>query len=290
MRQMMPARIFFETSAAQLTAQVEQEFFSSLMASNRTYKTTFRQRFADVNPHLIDHLPRDTAQPLRVLDIGISYGVSTAELYDDLRRAGLAATIVATDVLIDACLVRVGPNCHVLLDRSGFPLRFDLPWGSMKPWVIADDYRTGRFLYRKAINVTLTRRARRILADPADPRIKRVRLVAPRLLANDDITVCTDDAAVYNPALANKFDLIRAANVLNKGYFSDAILASMIANARRYLRAANAHLFVVRTHQDNTNHGTLFRLGEGHRFEVVWRLGDGSEIEPIVLASRVAAG
>lgn len=287
---MLPAKAFFDIPAAQLTAQIEQEFFSSLMASNKTYKTTFRQRFADTNPQLIERLRGSVPETVRVLDIGISYGVSTAELYDDLRQAGFDATIVATDVLIDACLVRVLPNCHVLLDRSGFPLRFDLPWGTMKPWIIPADYRTGRFILRKAINTILTHRARRILSDPDDGRITRMKLVTPRLLANNDITLRTDDISSYNPSLTGRFDLIRAANVLNRGYFSTATLASMIANVWRYFDTTNGHLFVVRTHQDNSNHGTLFRLGADRRFVAVWRVGEGSEIEDIVLNADVQTG
>jgi hypothetical protein len=281
--QMLAAKAFFETPSTQLTAQMEQDFFSSLMTRNKTYKTTFRQRFADVNPRLVRSL-RDSANSLvRVLDVGISYGVSTVELYDDLRTSGLKARMVATDILIDVCLVRVWPHCHVLLDHSGFPLRFDLPWGTMKPWVVADDYRSGRFILRKGINKALTHRARRILARPDDVRITHVKLVTPRLLANDDIIVCTDDISRFNSAFAGSFDLIRAANVLNRGYFSDAVLATMVANLRRYLGTAGGHLLVVRTHQDNSNHGTLFRLGRNQRFEAVWRTGNGSEVEQIVL-------
>lgn len=280
---MLAAKAFFETPSTQLTAQMEQDFFSSLMARNKTYKTTFRQRFADVNPHLVRSLRDGASPPVRVLDIGVSYGVSTVELYEDLRAAGLEVRIVATDILIDACLVRVWPHCHALLDHSGFPLRFDLPWGTMKPWVVADDYRSGRFILRKGINKALTHRARRILARPGDARITRVKLVTPRLLANDDITVGTDDISRYNRAFAGNFDMVRAANVLNKGYFSDAVLATMVGNIRRYLSAAGGYLFVVRTHQDNSNHGTLFRLGHNQRFEAVWRAGSGSEVEQIVL-------
>ncbi len=283
---MLAAKTFFEIPPAQLTAQMEQDFFSSLMTSNKTYKTTFRQRFADANPHLVAHLRECTSRPVRVLDLGVSYGVSTLELHEDLRAAGIPARIVATDVLNDACLVRVGPRCHVLLDDSGFPLRFDLPWGTMKPWVTADDYRSGRFILRKGINKVLTRRARRIVARRGDDeRITRVMLISPRLLANDDITVHSDDITHYNSAFAGNFDLVRAANLLNKGYFSEDALTAMIANAKRYLDANGGYFFVVRTHQDNSNHGTLFRLARNRQFEAVWRIGEGSEVEPIVLGS-----
>lgn len=282
---MLPARVFFRTPAAQLSARMEQDFFSSLMMENGTYKTTCRQRFADINPHLVKQLRACMTGTVRVMDVGISYGVGTLELHDELRAAGLDVSMVATDMLVDACLVRVLPGCHALFDGSGFPLRFDLPWGTMKPWVVAGDYRSGRFIFRKGINVTLTHRARRVLAHPDDPRITRVKLVSPRLLAMRDVSVRTDDISLYNSAFAGSFDLVRVANVFNRGYFSTEVLATMVAHARRYLAGAGSHLLVVRTHQDNHNHGTLFRLLESGRLEVLRRFGDGSEIEDLVLAT-----
>lgn len=287
---LQPARDFLATPPAQLTAQMEQDFFSSLMASNRTYKTTFRQRFADTNPTLIEHVRAGAGTAMQVLDIGISYGVSTAELFDDLQAAGIDASIVATDVLTDACLVKAGPGCHVLLDHEGFPLRFDLPGGTMRPWVIPDDYRSGRFVLRKGVNKVLTWRARRIMARGDAHRIKPVKLVTPRLLANAAVTVRTDDITCFNAGFARRFNLVRAANVLNTGYFSAQDLAIMVDHVRSYLRAAGGYLFVVRTHQDNSNHGSLFRLGDNQQFDVVWRVGDGSEIENIVLALEAAHG
>lgn len=280
---MLAAKAFFETPVAQLTPAMEQEFFTSLMTKNRTYKTTFHQRFADTNPRLLQQLRHEGRAKARILDIGISSGVSTAELYDDLAGGGLEVSIVATDLVIDALLVRVMPKCHALVEPDGFPLRFDLPFGTMKPWVIADDYRNGFFVLRKSINVAFTHWSRRILSNPNDRRITPVKLITPRLLANGNIVVCNDDISHYNDSFAGGFDFIRAANILNRGYFPPAVLADMLANIRRYLSGPSGILLVVRTHEDNSNHGTFFRLRDDQRFEVTGRVGAGSEIEDIVL-------
>lgn len=287
---MLKAKSFFETPAKELTPQMEQDFFSSLMVSNKTYKTTYRDRFADVNPVLFQHLQRlQPRRAIRVLDIGISSGVSTLELYDGLSANGMNVTVVATDTLIDAFLVRVLPKCHALVDASGFPLRFDLPLVGMKPWVTPRDYRSGFFILRKAVNVAFTRRARKILLNPEDGRIKRTQLVSPRLQTNADIVVCNDDIHRFNSAFVGQFDLIRAANILNRGYFSPRTLTAMVTNIGRYLSQPSGTLLVVRTHEDHTSHGSLFRLADEHRFETVCHFGEGSEIEDIVLKSTIPA-
>lgn len=286
---MLAAKTFFETPPEQLTPRMEEDFFTSLMARNKTYKTTFHDRFSDINPYLLEHLLHHGPPAPRVLDIGVSSGISTVELYDDLRRGGLDVGILATDILIDAFLVKVFPKCHALVDPGGFPLRLDLPLVTMKPWVTRDDYYSGLFILRKFVNTLFTHRAHRILRNPGDVRISEVKLVTPRALAKAGITVCTDDISRYNSSFEGRFDFVRAANVLNKGYFSSALLSTMIANIGRYLRKPHGSLFVVRTHADRTNHGTLFRREGDQHFEVVHRFGSGSEIEDIVLRAEIPA-
>ncbi|HUY02149.1 MAG TPA: hypothetical protein VMV33_02590 [Rhodocyclaceae bacterium] len=284
---MLAAKTFFETPPEQITPRMEEDFFTSLMTRNKTYKTTFHHRFSDINPYLLEYLLHHGPSAPRVLDVGVSSGISTAELYDDLRQGGLDVEILATDILIDAFLVRVFPKCHALVDPSGFPLRLDLPLATMKPWVTRDDYYSGLFILRKFVNTLFTHRAHRILRNPGDPRISEVKLVTPRALVKVDINVCTDDISRYNTALEARFDFVRAANVLNKGYFSPAVLSTMIANIGRYLQP-HGSLFVVRTHEDRANHGTLFRRGDSQHFEVVHRFGSGSEVEDLVLRTEIA--
>lgn len=259
------------------------------MTRNKVYKTTSYDRFADVNPYLVQQLRTDRLSEVKILDIGVSSGVSTIELYDDLHAGGLSPAMVATDILVDAFLVSVLPWCYALVDPNGFPLRFDLPFGTMKPWVVRRDYRTGFAIFRKLVNATFTSRANRILRNPDAKEAIKVKLITPRLLVNDCVNVYADDVRQYNGTLAHQFDFIRAANVLNSGYFSTVALSSILGNVRRYLRGPSAYLLVVRTHDDNHNHGTLFRLDDNSRFCMVRRFGQGSEIENLVLQSGAPA-
>lgn len=282
---MLAAKTFFKMSTEQLTPCIEEEFFTSLMTKNKTYKTTFHGRFSKVNPHIVEYIRDYGIRAPRILDIGISSGISTIELYDDLEKGGIKPKIIATDILIDAFLVKVLPSCYALVDSGGFPLRFDAPFFTMKPWVTRSDYYNGMFIFRKSINKLFTFKANRILRRSGNSCVKKVKLVTPRVLSNTDITVCGDDISRYNSSYESSFDFIRAANVLNKGYFSNDILTTMISNIGRYLKKPHGSLFVVRTHDDCTNHGTLFNWSCNQKFKVVQKFGNGSEIEDLILRS-----
>ncbi|TAM96217.1 MAG: ATP/GTP-binding protein [Rhodanobacteraceae bacterium] len=274
---------FLKIPADQLTPDAEQAFFSSLMTRNKTYKTTFQGRFAEINQYLHREIECGHLRVHHVLDIGISSGVSTLELYEDIHASDHAIDLVGTDILVHASLVRVFPGCRAMVDEEGFPLRFDVFGRGMAPWVRHSDYANGFFLIRKVVNLAFTKIARHILSIPEDGRAERVDLVTPRLLALKGIQILDDDIGQYNPDFCRRFDFIRVANVLNRGYFADATLDTMLRNISHYLSGPGSNLLVVRTHQDLVNHGTLFRVTEGGHFEVVERFGDGSEIENLVL-------
>jgi hypothetical protein len=48
---------------------------------------------------------------------------------------------------------------------------------------------------------------------------------------------------------------------------------------------AGSFLIVNRTHADGNNYGTIFRLNDANKFEIVAKMRDGSEIEDIVLSA-----
>ena len=285
----LAARKFFDTPPDLLTAQMEQEFFTSIMGKNKTYKTTYHDRFSEIDQLLARQVRAGTMRASHVLDVGVSSGISTLELFTALSADGNDVNMVATDVLIDADIVGVAPGCHALIDKSGFPLMFDVFGMGVKPWITAADYKNGAFVLRKLTNVLFTSIARRVLDHPNDDRVKHVQLITPRLSAQRKISVCHDDIAQYNARFAGRFDLIRAANILNKNYFENDTLIAMIGNLKRYLTGDGGCLLVVRTRENSTNHGTLFRMGGNGSFEAATRFGDGSEIEDIVLRSQSAA-
>lgn len=281
---MMPgANAFLHAPTDRVTAQMEHEFFCSIMVRNRTWKTTFHGRFREVNERLISEVGAGRVRVASILDVGVSSGISTLELYNDISSRGYETHIVGTDLFTHAYLVRVGTSCHALVDDTGFPLQFDLFGRGITPWVTQRDQRNGMFVFRKLVNLAFTRRARAILRHTDDVRVERVRLVTPRLAGITNISLQTDDVTCYNSDFCARFGFIRAANILNRGYFAEPALVAIIDNIRHYLDGCGASLLVIRTHEDGNNHGTLFKLVNDRRFEISTRFGAGSEIEDLVL-------
>lgn len=280
---MIPANKFLGLSPDQITPAAEQEFFTSLRLRNGTYKTTFQRRFSEINQALQEFLQTDAIAVGSILDVGISSGSNTLELYQELDSAGYKSQIVGTDMMLDAWLVHVFPGFFALVDDAGYPLRYDVFNRSMKPWVTSKDYRTGFFIIRKCLNLLLGHRARQIMRLPNSAGIRKVELVTPRILEHQNIFVQKDDITTYNHDFEGRFTFIRAANVLNRGYFSNEGLASIIDNVKRYLTKPRGALLVVRTHEDGINHGTLFNIDADGGCKILQRFGQGSEIEDIVL-------
>jgi hypothetical protein len=93
------------------------------------------------------------------------------------------------------------------------------------------------------------------------------------------IALCEHDLGTRQPAWSGRFDVVRAANILNLDYFAPATLAAMSATLAGYV-AEGGWFVVCRTHPDGANHATLFRREAG-RLRAEARIGRGSEIEAL---------
>ena len=280
---MIPANKFLSLLPAQVTPEAEEEFFSSLKLRNGTYKTTFQKRFSEINMDLQILLKSGDLKVDHVLDIGISSGSNTLELYQELESAGYKSQMIGSDLLMEAYLVSVFPGCFALVDSTGYPLRYDIFDWSIKPWVVSKDYRNGFFIFRKIVNIVLGYRAGKMISNANSMRVRKVELVTPALRRHVNVAVQKDDITQYNHTFDGKFNFIRAANVLNKGYFTDAALMAIVDNIRRYLAKPKGALLVVRTHDNGINHGTLFDIEKNGGCKILQRFGQGSEVEDIVL-------
>jgi hypothetical protein len=272
----MTAAKLFGLPRDRVSAADEAAFFASIRLANGTFKSTAEGRMADLDAALAEELARAACRRPDVLDIGISSGITTVELRDALRRAGLQPRLVGTDRLIEARLVTLGPGLRVLVDPDGHVLQFDLCGLALRPWLRRLDYLTFYWVIAWGLRRLFAGRMVRARGQGG-----RLRLLTRRLDANDDIDVMQDDLGQPNAAFAGRFDVVRAANVLNLAYFDRAALARHIATLVGYLRPGG-WLVLNRTHGDGRNHGTVFRRAPTGALTVVARVGRGSEIESIV--------
>ena len=279
----LTARKFYKRGFLPSPAQ-ETEFFRNIKLENGTFKRTSDGRMDDLNDRLIDVLGRMGRQPQAFLDVGVSSGISTLELLFALKGAAINASVVATDIQLMAKLDKFHFGFDALVSPDGFPLQFGCLGFAVRPWTVRRDLLTGY-----PILSCIARRYYRLLKTIASSRkcSEEILLLSPRMSRCPEISCVEED--IFSPNIAeftSRFDVIRAANILNKNYFSDAKLCLGIENLKSYLIGPGCFLVVNRTHEDSTNHATIFVLSEERSFEVVDRVGNGSEIENLVLGRR----
>jgi hypothetical protein len=276
----------------------EEKFFCSLRLSNGVDKRTWAGRLDDVDQTLIAEFQRLGVAPKTFLDVAVSSGVSTMEWFELLQQAGLRPSMTATDFTMTAYLVRLRSWLHVLVDKEGFPLQYDVFGLAWRPQCRIRFYVFGNGLLTILWHIVyqavarrfdLMKRLKSLHCNPPpidDPVIKaQIKLVTYRLRNNKDIELLDDDITRPSPPhLRGRFEVIRAANILNRLYFSTQQLREAVRSLRDRLIGPGAFLLIVRTERTGSNHGSVFCLGDNGSFEVLKRVGRGSEIEDIVLS------
>jgi hypothetical protein len=274
----LTAHRFLNAGPGGIGAHEEARFFASIRLANGVFKTTDTQRMTALDRLIAGRAAADGFAEPEVLDVGVSSGVTTLELRDALKAAALRPRIVALDAAVEARLLDVAPGRRVLQDSSGRDLQYEILGVAIRPWRRKLDYMTGYWLLANA--------ARALCVPGKTAAKRRLRLISPGVQAAPEIDIMEDDLSRPIDALARRFDIVRAANLLNLDYFSPAELTRMIMIVRGYMKNAGSFLIVNRTHHDGTNHGTIFKVQPPAGLTVIERVGNGSEVEGLVLSSH----
>lgn len=286
----------FVASGEATTASQEQEknFFDCLRLKNGIYKTTYPHRLDDFNARLANYLP--ASRPLRVLDVGISSGVSTLEWAETLEESGIDYQMTGIDLTLRGLIVSFGDRLHAVLDSTKWPMLFEIDgkWISTPPrkrHLLRHPFslalvKCALFLWARRHRESEIEQSGRILGMPT--RTQAIHLVTPRLRKHPRVKVCEGDI-VTESGLHGEFDIIRAANILNRGYFDDDTLAKIAQNLRRHLTPSGI-LAVCHTHdEESVNRATIFQLRENHGFGLLAKMNGGAEIESIILQLPTAS-
>jgi hypothetical protein len=284
--------LFFseETFEPQQLEELEKAFFWNIIARNGTFKATNHRRLDDLNEFVAMHLPAD--RPLKIMDVAVSSGISTGEWTRFLQNSGIQHQMVAGDLLVHAWLVSVGSHLHVLVDKTGYQLQFDIGGNAIRtPLRKRDWLRYGVLIL--ALKLVMLRAApalRRTLPGQVwDLPLKRfgvryrpLQLVSRSLREFEQILVVEDDI-LNNRNYGNSFHVIRAANILNRAYFDECKLTAMIRNLRSRLVPGGLLIICKTTEDDSVNHATLFKLQIDGKLAIVAKLNGGSEVEELGL-------
>ncbi len=277
---------FYALDSKDVTSELDDTFFSALKFSSGIFKRTYNGRFAALDREIVSILRSEGTGLREVLDVGASSGITTLELATALRALDHDIKITGTDVVLDAFIVDVLPGCRALVDHEGFVLQHDIFGIAVRPWQRRLDYLTGMVILRPLINKILTPRA--LSAMTAGSNVRRVELVSRRLEADRNVEVICDDLRKNRDDFRERFDFIRAGNVLNIDYFDESDRKIIAANIASYLDPDDSWLLVLRSDAQGRHNGTLFRYSEVEGFRVHKRFGKGSEVEGLILETRLA--
>lgn len=267
---------FFRTGNFIFDPDIEAAFYATLKMRNGTFKRTRASRFDEIEHAIRGVLAGRAATIRNILDVGVSTGITTAEFADFLSSTGAAADIVATDLYVDAYIVEPFQGLRILADHDGWPMQYDLGGKAIRPWIRRLDYLTLAFIPRMLAKMYFQRQAAALIRQG---KHKAVRLISPRLVNRADIKLIEDDILARSDAFLHSFDLIRAANILNRDYFTERSLRRAVGNIHSYLRGPGALFLITRTDASGRNAGTLFEIDDDLMFRAIKQVGGGSEIE-----------
>lgn len=271
--------------------RLEEAFFNRLKLTNGTYKTTAAERLEDVDLAFSHVLAAQSVRELDVLDVATSSGAAAVRWLDRLRSDGISVRMTISDLTMFVRFVTPLRWLTVLVDRQNDPLEFEIFGRSIRARVKKIDLVTGlaipilvaRAMYR--LFAEFSERDLSLCEDVRSAAADRQPLVCSDVRLRPEIACLEDDITSLRPdKLTEKFDVIRAANILQPVYFDAPTIERALMRLKDRLKGDGSWLIVCRTLEGGDNHASIFRL-EGHRFVVRSRVGRGSEIERLVLAA-----
>ena len=265
-----------------------------LRFSNGTFRTTFKNRFDDVNAAVLQWMRKlfSKEAPLQVEDRAASTCLTSAEWAGPLLLEFPQLSFEASDLLLFLVEASQKPEEAFVLEPSGAPLQYIHP-----PRVLPLGVRESRI--RLANNLRIARLRPRLedIQIPKDWssrrnsesvqsgawRFRQIPLTHPlaRQMERDPR---------FRMALGSVFDrkggrtqVLRTMNILNPGYFSKEQLADGVQAAWESLAEGGLWVAGRTTEQPPyTNHASLFKKS-GSRFELLEKIGDGWEWENLAL-------
>lgn len=270
-----------------------EEISFSLRTSNGTTRMTFRHRMPDVDEvalHLIRQCHQSDGE-LIVQDRAASTCLTSTEWAEQLLPAYPKIQFEASDSLLYLLRVSMSGGRTYILEPSGQPLQY-----IESPFVVC---LCPREPLRFPLNHLVAARAKRTFRRLSLPqnlsasvmtseyRIDRISCVHPEALSltrrDPRFTIRMRSVFERTPGV----DVLRTMNILNRAYFNTHQLTDGIDAAFHSVKPGGMWI-VGRTHEEDAmNHVTFFQRTD-RGWEVLERIGNGSEIEKLVTGEAEA--
>lgn len=265
----------------------------TLRMGNGTFRTTFRNRFDDVNAALLPILSRifPPSTQLLVEDRAVSHGLTSFEWAQSLLGAFPTIRLQASDLLLYIWEYRTPGGEVYILEPDGAPLQYVKP-----PFVVSLAHREPRRYPVNQMVAKLALRRFHRLGLPAGPpeawptgsfpgSLTKIPFIHPEAAAfsadNSALSFAVQSVFVNRPASSH---LIRTMNILNTSYFTRAQLQEGIGAIFSSLWPGGIWVVGRTLEEDLTNHVTFFERGPSS-WNKLGSIGSGSDIEDLILNS-----
>ncbi len=253
---------------------VDISYFDNIRLSNGVYRTTSPRRLDDINAAASRYIAKHHLP--RVLDVGASSGVSSAEWSASVLDAGIEHDLYVSDLAMWG--LQTGfLGVSVLYEACEKPSLLQVDVGG-----VAFPNSSGSFWRNRifrAVNAMLPHKRIAAAAQPVmlvGPSIRRYAAARRRVSF-----IQLNMFRISSSPEGAPYQAIRAANVLNKGYFPDDELVVAYRNLLTILDDGGV-LILARTVKDGSNHGSIY-VRSGKRLDCVAKIGGGYEADELLL-------
>lgn len=263
----------------------------TLRMGNGTFRTTFRNRFDDVNAALLPILSAIFPPSTELLaeDRAVSHGLTSFEWAQSLLGTFPAIRLQASDLLLYLWEYRSPGGEIYMLEPDGTPLQYVKP-----PFVLSLAHREPRRYPVNQIVAKLALRRFHQLGLPKGPPegwatgtfpglLTRIPFIHPEAAAfsaaNPALSFVVQSVFVNRPASSH---LIRTMNILNTSYFSRTQLQEGVRAIFSSLRKGGVWVVGRTIEEDLTNHVTFLERGASG-WHKLGSIGSGSDIEELIL-------
>ncbi len=271
-----------------------EEISYNLRTSNGTTRMTYRHRMPDVDDLALRLIRKSyrSDDELIVQDRAASTCLTSTEWAGRLLGDYPNARFEASDTLLHLFRISLSSGRTYIVEPNGQPLQY-----IESPFAVC---LCPREPFRYPINHLVAARAMRAfrrLSLPEDLsnvvetckfRIGKISCVHPEAIAlsKKDPRFIIRTRSVFEPATG--VDVLRTMNILNLAYFPITKITEGIEAAFHSLRPQGLWI-VGRTHEEDAkNHVTFFRR-TAEAWEVLERIGNGSEIEKLVTQANAGS-
>jgi hypothetical protein len=261
-----------------------------LRTSNGTFRTTFPQRFQDVDEAAIRWMKQAyaTDAEIQIQDRAVSHGLTSLEWAERVFQAFPKARFEASDILLELFEIQREGTAYIV-EPNGRAIQF-----IQSPWVVSLQHaEPKRYPVNRMVALWARRRFQRLglgeawrkTAEDQGWGVRSIPYVHPRArdLARTNPNFQFRLRSVFETT-PEACDVIRTMNIFNRSYFSDEQLSAGAKAIFKSLRPGGMWILGRTLEEDFSNHVSLLRRGEGG-WETLERIGMGAEIEGLVLGA-----